>query len=232
MDTTNDSSRERALSARTKILLERFNGSPPSNPLLLSLDRDNNGHSLNLHNRDMSIDLLDHDNAFLHFDSELDPSNIPSKTPKKSRAVTKSTLYIKTKNTPKRMKTAARMQSSLDVETVESLELLFKDKISQDTDLHLRILRYEVSHRYLKDLRITNANPVRQPIHFDVFLKLMLGDSFSSASGKARLRMRSLLDKQVCVRSSNRSRKALSSFYILQAIHFYGSEEKNRRRRR
>ncbi|KAG6869315.1 hypothetical protein C0993_000068 [Termitomyces sp. T159_Od127] len=214
VDVANDSLRERVLNAGTKIPRERFSGSPPFNKPMSSPERDNNGDSFILCNRDMSIiDSLDHDNAFLHFAPEIDRlpgmplsqtirrkaesnfhkaplSKIRSQTLTESKMATKLSPSIKTKES--RVKAVTRTRGPLDDETVESLELKFQDKISQDTDLHLRILRYE-------------------PIHFDVFLKLMLGDSFSSASDKARLRMRSLLDKQ--------------------AIHFYGSEKKRRRRR-
>ncbi|KAG6903496.1 hypothetical protein C0995_005519 [Termitomyces sp. Mi166 len=161
----NGSSSERVLNARTET--SPGGGQPQS-----SLERDN-GYSVFLRNRINSTNdsALDNYDAFLHFDPvfenlsydmlssplrtkpesallKVPPSKTRSRTPGKSNVAAPS---IKTKGTPsKRVKTTARTKSSLDDETVGNLELKLKDKILEDTDLHLRILRYEASHDHLK----------------------------------------------------------------------------------
>ncbi|KAG5716685.1 hypothetical protein E4T56_gene16238 [Termitomyces sp. T112] len=211
-DVIDDGSKERIMNARTKAFLERSSGSSLSNQFLSLPERDNKQIVI-LRNRNNSTIDPAPDNDDLRCDPEFEnlsydmyslrtkpestllkipPSKIWSRSPTKSNVTTRSirTPSIKTKYKYTTFKRTGRMKSLLDNETVENLELKLKDKILEDTDLHLRILRYE-------------------PIHFDVFLKLMLDDPFPLVSEKARLRMRSLLDKQ--------------------AIHFYGSEKTKRR---
>jgi len=72
-------------------------------------------------------------------------------------------------------KTPSKKKIQVVDESDEVWERKMMEKIIRDTDLHLRILRYE-------------------PIHFDVFLQLAVEGS--SSSGKLKLRLRSFLDKQ------------------------------------
>ncbi|KAG6833898.1 hypothetical protein H0H87_007909 [Tephrocybe sp. NHM501043] len=153
----------------------------------------------------------DDDDVFLHFDPEFDqpPSNIPStlqskgnstlvKTPRSKivrNSPPRTTSISKTKTTPsKRFKSPTKGKKQND-ETIESLEARMKEKIIRHSNLHLRILRYE-------------------PIHFDIFLRLMLGDiqELASATEKQKTQLRSVLDKL--------------------AIHFYGADASWTKRRR
>ncbi|KAG6821586.1 hypothetical protein H0H93_000095 [Arthromyces matolae] len=131
------------------------------------------------------------------------PSKTRTSSPKKNTPSLKQINHPSTVTTPKTtvksqtivkpVKVRGKAQRTFVDQSPENLESKLKEKIMQDTTLHLRVLRYE-------------------PIHFDLFLQLMLGDSHSNATEKERVLLRSVLDKQ--------------------AIHFYGSERTKRRRPR
>ncbi|KAG6854859.1 hypothetical protein C0991_012049 [Blastosporella zonata] len=140
------------------------------------------------------------DDAFLHFDPEFENplSKLPSTPP---RAITKSTPIRTPRSkthrsaSPKTRTSATRRNRSpsklvakgkkMADEPIESLELRIRELIMDDTNLFLRVLRYE-------------------PIHFDVFLQLMFGGSPASKKQKAQLC--SVLDKKVESTSNSKLR--------------------------
>ncbi|RDB22532.1 hypothetical protein Hypma_010039 [Hypsizygus marmoreus] len=73
------------------------------------------------------------------------------------------------------VKRSEKQRARLDDDFDEAWEMKLRDKIFQDSNLYLRILRYE-------------------PIHFDVFLQLASEEP--TYSGKLKARLRSFLDKQ------------------------------------
>ncbi|KAG6830843.1 hypothetical protein H0H92_014495 [Tricholoma furcatifolium] len=120
--------------------------------------------------------------------NKLPTSKANTMSPKRKSKTSKTTLFSSPKSKTRKPpgKSVNTPVKAKVVEASESLEARLKDQILQDTNLHLRILRYE-------------------PIHFDVFLKLVGNES---ASEKFRILLRSILDKE--------------------AIHFYGAERTKR----
>jgi len=82
----------------------------------------------------------------------------------------------------------------------ELWEAHLKERIVRDVNLHLRILRYEVSEysMCLTALLTRNVN-VAKPIHFEVFVKLAMDESSCPSSGKLRAHLRKYLDKEVYI---------------------------------
>lgn len=96
-----------------------------------------------------------------------------------------------------RTKTPSRRRVGVEDEPDNVWDAKMKERIIRDTDLHLRILRYEVkavSH----PCRNSPTESSEQPIHFNVFLQLLL-EPDALASGKLKARLHRFLDCQVRV---------------------------------
>ncbi|KAJ7765017.1 hypothetical protein DFH07DRAFT_955848 [Mycena maculata] len=141
-----------------------------------------------------SSDEWNDDDAYVHFDPDvnrgrsLEPmETIPTLKPRKPKKIAagRATKSGKRKisdadefvnpslrrTTPK----TKRSRKKVDDEFDEEWELGLKDKITQDHDLHLRILRYE-------------------PLDFDFFLKIATGGE--PAGNRLKFKLREFLDKQ------------------------------------
>jgi hypothetical protein len=136
------------------------------------------------------------DDAYVHFDPEMSLKSIKHKKTNTSTAEkrTKTIRESKESKPPKKKRVQVptdadeplrspspkakpkRSRKKAEDEFDERWEFGLKEKILEDRDLHLRILRYE-------------------PINFDVFLKLATGEEI--AGGRLIFKLRAFLDKQV-----------------------------------
>jgi len=129
------------------------------------------------------------DEAYLHYEPENDIDSLPPTThiqppspinpspkrrPKKPKSRSRSPAGTSTTAPRRKKKTAtAKKQPEFDEEWDKDL----RNRIVQDTALHLRILRLE-------------------PIHFDVFLSMVDGQAEGRSAAKLKLHLREFLDKQ------------------------------------
>ncbi|KAE9410198.1 hypothetical protein BT96DRAFT_471624 [Gymnopus androsaceus JB14] len=127
------------------------------------------------------------DEAYLHYEPENDIDSLPPTThiqppspinpspkrrPKKPKSRSRSPAGTSTTAPRRKKKTAtAKKQPEFDEEWDKDL----RNRIVQDTVLHLRILRLEASH--FVQIQIHTDDVFSQPIHFDVFLSMVDGQA-------------------------------------------------------
>ncbi|KAJ7684033.1 hypothetical protein B0H17DRAFT_23310 [Mycena rosella] len=132
----------------------------------------------------LGSDDWDNDDAYVHFDPDLELNKepvaeniVPTKKPKQRTKSKSPKSKRKAKNDdPAVPATPKKSRKKAADEYDEAWELGLKDKITNDRDLHLRILRYE-------------------PINFEVFVQLATEDG-EVAGGRLKFKLRVFLDKQ------------------------------------
>ncbi|KAG6911228.1 hypothetical protein DXG01_003095 [Tephrocybe rancida] len=141
MDVVSDSPRDPSPTVTTYTSLERFRGSPSRNRSPHSLE----SAAISL-DRSISV-IIQNDDAFLYFEPEDDnpPANMPS-TSSMVTPVKKTQARKKTKSIPTKCAKSPTNGGKLKDESLESLETRMIPMIQRNTQLYLRILRYEVWH--------------------------------------------------------------------------------------